>query len=110
MKKVKMVTIPQCDICKAKPAKYDQPYKGPQWAYTCKDCGNSKCSLGSELVQYVQPPQTGKGKEVKGIHRSDFESTIEVECEDCNEVRTMEPDSTEFNCECGAIVTYESMI
>lgn len=111
MKKVKMVTIPKCDICKRNEAVYDQPYRGRSWAYQCVHCAGAPNEIGSLLILHTPPEKTNENKTVQGKVLTDletafYESEIEVECPLCNDIRSMEIDSDHFRCACGALVQY----
>lgn len=127
MKKKRVRHLPKCDFANLAPtasgecekAEYDVPVKagsGSSWAYCCQahyemfaQPGADK--LGFKLVEGIAEPLTNTlrmGKE-PGLEDLDYwervlmEGIREINCPECGEGRSMEPDADGvYNCEgCG---------
>jgi len=115
MKQVKMLKLPDCQFC-GKVGAYDAKMKNySSWACFCESCYKAKADkrIPASRLVLMPPQQEATGKTVKGIILTSmedmiFDSVIEVECPECQEVRTMEPDSTGYLCTCGCRVKYST--
>jgi len=125
MKIKKVTTLPKCDFCD-KNAKYDAPtMHGGRWANMCEEhCleHGKNISIGTEFQKRQAVPKTDKDghkeesfKIVLGTEDTSIEhlesvlfgsEDREIECPQCGDFRTVEPDATyTYVCEgCGVKV------
>lgn len=111
----KVMALPKCDFCSER-AKYDGKTKNGQWANMCqKDFDEYGVGLGMGRGQKLVVQQPAKPDGRKGVLIakliSDLADVVEdgaadVECPQCGEIKTVEPDACyTYSCEgCGASV------
>ncbi len=107
MKTIKVAKIPKCDFC-SEPAIYDAPTRfGSSWAYMCLECTKENgfnVHIGRRLEQLKEVEvKGGPAKVARTITDPELilmdEEDRDVECPDCGDTRTVEPDAAyEFNC------------
>ena len=113
-KEIKVLSIPSCDFCD-KPGPYDAPTKyGGTWANMCgghmlMHTAKNASLIGTKKVLKPDPkPPTGDvvwGIEVNSMEEIVMDGTREIECPECGDLRSVEPDACyKYQCDCGVSV------
>ena len=108
MKTVKITEAKGCDFCE-KEAEYDAPTIMDSWANMCQKCFDkykgSNYGAGFKLVVRKPAEKSEDTAVYTAIELTDLGDIVlsdvdrEVECPQCGEVRTVEPDADyEFQC------------
>ena len=99
MKTVKIMRLPNCDICNDNTAAYDAPTRSGAWGYMCAKCYKDQGSpqTGTKLQVRDVTGDNGKNVTKEAVMVNDLEEAltecvIELECPSCGEIRRMEID------------------